>query len=61
MASGTRRITIGFQGGQVLDLRVSDEELKALEKALGRRLARGQGRGRARARVPRAGRLRERR
>ena len=34
MASGTRRITIGFQGGQVLAVRVSDEELKALEKAL---------------------------
>jgi len=34
MAAATRRISIGFQGGQVLDLRVSDEELKALEKAL---------------------------
>ena len=34
MASGTRRITVGFQGGQMLALRVSEEELKALEKAL---------------------------
>ncbi len=34
MAAGLRRITIGFQGGQVLALRVSQEELKALEKAL---------------------------
>jgi hypothetical protein len=29
-----RRISIGFQAGQVLALRVSDEELKALYKAL---------------------------
>jgi hypothetical protein len=35
MASGARRISIGFQGGQVLALRVSDEQLKALHKALG--------------------------
>ena len=34
MAGGFRRITIGFQGGQVLAMRVSEEELKALEKAL---------------------------
>ena len=34
MAGGSRRITIGFQGGQVLAMRVSEEELKALEKAL---------------------------
>ena len=34
MASGSRRITVGFQGGQVLALRVTNEELKALEKAL---------------------------
>lgn len=36
MASVTRRIGIGFQGGQVLALRVTDEQLKALNKALGR-------------------------
>ena len=35
MASGARRISVGFQGGQVLALRVSDEQLKALYKALG--------------------------
>ena len=34
MAGGLRKITIGFQGGQVLAMRVSDDELKALEKAL---------------------------
>lgn len=34
MASATRQISIGFQGGQVLALRVSDEQLKALNKAL---------------------------
>jgi hypothetical protein len=28
-------VSIGFQGGQVLALRVSDEQLKALSKALG--------------------------
>jgi len=32
--SSLRRITIGFQGGQVLAMRVSDEQLKGLEKAL---------------------------
>jgi hypothetical protein len=30
-----RRISIGFQGGQVLALRVGEEELKGLYKALG--------------------------
>jgi len=35
MASGTRNISIGFQGGQVLTLRVEDDQLKALNKALG--------------------------
>ena len=35
MAPATRHISIGFQGGQVLALRVSDEQLKALNKALG--------------------------
>jgi len=29
-----RHISIGFQGGQVLALRVSDEQLKGLHKAL---------------------------
>ena len=35
MASGKQQISIGFQGGQVLALRVSDEQLKALQKLLG--------------------------
>jgi hypothetical protein len=35
MARGKQQISIGFQGGQVLSLRVSDEQLKALHKALG--------------------------
>jgi hypothetical protein len=35
MASPPRRINVGFQGGQILALRVSDEQLKALNKALG--------------------------
>jgi hypothetical protein len=35
MAAGSRRITIGFQGGQALALRVSDEQLKGLNGALG--------------------------
>ena len=35
MAAGTRHISIGFQGGQVLALRVDDEALKSLNKALG--------------------------
>lgn len=30
-----RRVSIGFQGGQVLALRVGEEQLKALHKALG--------------------------
>ncbi len=29
-----RRISIGFQGGQVLSLRVSEQQLSSLEKAL---------------------------
>jgi hypothetical protein len=33
--AGPRPISIGFQGGQVLALRVTDEQLKALTKALG--------------------------
>jgi hypothetical protein len=35
MPSATRHIGIGFQGGLVLALRVTDEQLKALNKALG--------------------------
>ena len=35
MAAGKQHISIGFQGGQVLSLRVGDEQLKALQKALG--------------------------
>ena len=34
MAAGLRRISVGFQGGQVLALRVSDEQLKELNGAL---------------------------
>ncbi len=33
--SSAARISIGFQGGQVLALRVSDEQLTALQAALG--------------------------
>jgi hypothetical protein len=35
MTAPARRIGIGFQGGQVLALRVSDEQLRALNRALG--------------------------
>jgi hypothetical protein len=35
VSTSARRISIGFQGGQVLALRVSDEQLKALSKELG--------------------------
>ena len=35
MTGPARRIGIGFQGGQVLALRVTDEQLRALNKALG--------------------------
>ncbi|HST32824.1 MAG TPA: hypothetical protein VLJ80_04805 [Solirubrobacteraceae bacterium] len=35
MAAGKQQISIGFQGGQVLSLRVSDDKLKALHKTLG--------------------------
>jgi hypothetical protein len=31
----TRRANIGFQGGQILALKVTDEELKKLNAALG--------------------------
>jgi hypothetical protein len=30
-----RRVSVGFQGGQVLSLRVTDEQLKTLYRALG--------------------------
>lgn len=35
MTIGSRRISIGFDGGQVLALRVSDEQLATLTKSLG--------------------------
>jgi hypothetical protein len=35
MAPSAIRISIGFQGGQVLALRVGEDDLKALNKALG--------------------------
>jgi hypothetical protein len=35
MAQSARRISIGFQGGQVLSLRVDDDQLKALYAVLG--------------------------
>jgi hypothetical protein len=35
MASHARQISIGFHGGQVLALRVSEEQLQSLQKALG--------------------------
>jgi len=35
MATGKQQISIGFQGGQVLSLRVIDKQLDALHKALG--------------------------
>jgi hypothetical protein len=35
MASSARRISVGFQGGQVLALRVEDAQLKAFYGALG--------------------------
>ena len=34
MANELRRIDIGFQGGQVLPTRVSDEDYRALREAL---------------------------
>ncbi len=34
MAPASRRVSIGFKGGQVLALRVSDEQLSALNQAL---------------------------
>ena len=35
MSSDARRISIGFQGGQVLALRVTDAQLKSFYDALG--------------------------
>jgi hypothetical protein len=35
MASDARRVSVGFQGGQVLALRISDEQLRQLNEALG--------------------------
>ena len=35
MANGARRVDVGFQGGQVLALRLSDDEHEKLKKALG--------------------------
>jgi hypothetical protein len=35
MAQHHRRVSVGFQGGQVLSLRVTDEQLETLYKALG--------------------------
>jgi hypothetical protein len=34
MPGGMRRVSLGFQGGQVLALRVSEEQLAALGQAL---------------------------
>lgn len=33
--AGPRRVSVGFQGGQVLALRVGEEQLQTLHKALG--------------------------
>jgi hypothetical protein len=35
MPSSTRRISVGFYGGQVLSLRVDEKQWKALSEALG--------------------------
>jgi hypothetical protein len=35
MAAPPKRISVGFQGGQVLSLRVNDEQLQTLYRALG--------------------------
>ncbi|MGO9763429.1 MAG: hypothetical protein ACLP1Q_19430 [Solirubrobacteraceae bacterium] len=34
MAAGARRVTLGFKGGQVLAVRVSDKQLEDLNRAL---------------------------
>jgi hypothetical protein len=35
MSAGTRRISVGFRGGQVLALRIDEKQWKTLEQALG--------------------------
>ncbi|MEA2194644.1 MAG: hypothetical protein QOG42_1078 [Solirubrobacteraceae bacterium] len=35
MADRPRKVSVGFQGGQVLDTRVASDELDSLRKALG--------------------------
>jgi hypothetical protein len=35
MAGNSRRVTIGFQGGQALAVRLTDDQLKGLNKTLG--------------------------
>jgi hypothetical protein len=35
MSATARRVSIGFHGGQVLALRIGDEQLSKLDKALG--------------------------
>ncbi len=35
MTQHHRRISVGFQGGQVLSLRVTDEQLETLHRGLG--------------------------
>ncbi len=35
MPSAARRVTLGFQGGQVLALRVSEKQLEGLYQSLG--------------------------
>lgn len=35
MSADARRVSVGFHGGQVLAMRVSDDQLKSLTKALG--------------------------
>jgi hypothetical protein len=35
MAANSRRVTIGFQGGQALAVRLTDDQLKSLNKTLG--------------------------
>ena len=35
MAGATRRVEIGFEGGQVVPVRIDDGALKSLKKAIG--------------------------
>jgi len=35
VSADARRVSVGFHGGQVLAMRVSDDQLKSLTKALG--------------------------